>query len=120
MSEFDTNYKEEEILKAARLISKDGEVKIVERLLGGMSNYTYVVKIDGAKYVIRIPGQYGELFVNRQEEKYNLEQVAKTGLVKESLYFNVDTGVKITSYIEGESLNNINVDEEVLEKLLIL
>ncbi len=116
MSELDNNYKDE-ILKAAKLISKDGEVKIIKRLLGGMSNYTYVVIIDGAKYVIRIPGQYGELFVNRKEEKYNLEQVAKIGLVKESLYFNVDTGVKITPYIEGESLNNINVDEEVLRKI---
>ena len=49
MSELDTNYKDE-ILKAAKLISKDGEVKIIKRLLGGMSNYTYVVIIDGAKY----------------------------------------------------------------------
>ena len=36
--------------------------------MGGMSNYTYVVSANHKKYTYRIPGEYGEVFVNRHQE----------------------------------------------------
>ena len=35
------------------------DAKIVMRLEGGMSNYTYVVECQGKKYTYRVPGTIG-------------------------------------------------------------
>ena len=34
------------------------DAKIVTRLEGGMSNYTYVVETRGKRYTYRVPGKY--------------------------------------------------------------
>ena len=34
------------------------DAKIVMRLEGGMSNYTYVVECQGKKYTYRVPGKF--------------------------------------------------------------
>ena len=36
------------------------DAKIVMRLEGGMSNYTYVVECQGKKYTYRVPGKFAE------------------------------------------------------------
>ena len=55
------------ILKAASLALKDPIIEF--RLLGGMSNYTYVVKSEGKLYTVRILGEHADKFVWRHEEK---------------------------------------------------
>ena len=50
---------------AKRTLLKDVEIDF--RLLGGMSNYTYVVKgleNDDSKYTVRIPGAFDTYFVS--------------------------------------------------------
>ena len=78
------------------------KIKIEYRLLGGMSNYTYVISHNDNWYTIRILGEGAEIFVDRKAEEHNLKEATKLGIVNETVYFNVKTGVKISKYIKGE------------------
>ena len=58
------------------LSSIDSTLTIVDRLMGGMSNYTYLVTNGEEKYVFRIPGEGAENFVdNYIEEKKDVIKV---------------------------------------------
>ncbi len=83
-------------------------VEIEHRLLGGMSNYTYVVKMDDELYTYRIPGENAEYFVNREIEKENIKLMEKLNLSNETIYLNTKTGEKIAKYISGVSLHQLN------------
>ncbi|KFZ27552.1 MAG: Choline/ethanolamine kinase [Candidatus Izimaplasma bacterium HR2] len=86
---------------------KKEEIKVVKRLMGGMSNYTYVIEISGKLYTFRIPGKNAEKFVNRTVEKHNIELVEDLGLNNKTVYFEIDSGFKIAEYIEGTPLHEL-------------
>ena len=106
-----SNYSKEKtvettILKAASLALKDPIIEF--RLLGGMSNYTYVVKSEGKLYTVRILGEHADKFVWRHEEKYHLQFFEKLGITSHTIYFDDQTGVKVSEFIEGQILSHIN------------
>lgn len=68
---------------------------------GGMTNHNYLVSIDSVSYIVRVPGNGTEDFINRVEEKENLELSSALGINPELLYFNVNTGLKVTKKIEN-------------------
>lgn len=80
------------------------EVKIIGRLELGMSNYMYLIGINNDKYTFRIPGEYANVFVDRNKEKEGLEVVAPFNLCGETIYFDDINGYKISKYIEGRVL----------------
>ena len=45
------------IVKRVNLLMNATDAKILKRLEGGMSNYTYVVECQGIKYTYRVPGK---------------------------------------------------------------
>lgn len=98
------------IIKDLKLILNAKEVKVENRLLGGMSNYTYVVSVDDILYTYRIPGEGSEHFVNREFEKENIKIVEALGITNETIYLNTLDGKKIGKYIDGTILSTI--DEE--------
>lgn len=87
---------------------KKEEIKVVKRLMGGMSNYTYVVEISSKLYTFRIPGKKADKFVNRTVEKHNIDLVKELELNNKTVYFEVNTGFKIAEYIEGTPLHELD------------
>lgn len=86
------------------------DIKLVDideiEVLGGMTNKNYLVIINNKKYVLRIAGAGTTNIINRYYEKINAKEVSKIGVDKELIYFNEETGVKISEYIEkAETLN---------------
>lgn len=84
------------------------EVEVVQRLMGGMSNYTYILKIDDKKYTFRIPGKKAEKFVDREIEKKNINLVNQLELNNQTLFLDLESGYKIAEYIEGQPLSELN------------
>jgi len=65
----------------ARIPDWQGRDLRVHPLAGGLTNTNYRVEVDGAPFVIRIPGQSTELLsVNRQHEYHNTLAAADTGV----------------------------------------
>ena len=97
-----------EIENKVREVLGAKEVAVDHRLLGGMSNYTYVVIADGARYTFRVPGEYAEYFVDRELEKANLALMEKLGITNETVYLDTESGIKIARYVEGSPLSTLD------------
>ena len=98
---------EEKILELLRKQFKDADIKIIYRLMGGMSNYTYLVSVDGVLYTVRFPGEYSEKFVNRDLEENGISLFEKLGLTNKTVYLNKEEGTKISYYTEGFALSDL-------------
>ncbi len=111
---------ENKILEIIKDAFNTSEFTILNRLMGGRSNYTYVVVVNGEKYTVRIPGKNGNLFVNREHEQSNLQAVNKLKINNTTVYLNLKTGVKISRFIEGDTLFNCDYDKYFQEVADIL
>lgn len=97
------------IVKRINLLMNAEDAKIVKRLEGGMSNYTYVVECQGKEYTYRVPGKYAEKFVNREEEWSNIQKVDSLDLNNETIYVELRTGEKLAAYVDGVIMSNTDV-----------
>ena len=95
-------------------------VEVKNRLMGGMSNYTYVIKVNDKLYTFRIPGKNAEKFVDREVEKHNIELVEQLSLNNKTVYLDVKSGYKIAEYIEGQPLSEVNPLEHLSEAASVL
>jgi len=100
-------------------VNKD-QVEVVERLMGGMSNYTYIIKVDEKLYTFRIPGKNAEKFVDRTIEKANIENTESLGLNNHTVFLDIASGYKIAEYIEGTPLGELNPIEHLEEAAQVL
>ena len=83
--------------------------KIENQLMGGMMNVSYVVSDNaGKKYVLYIPTEQANEMVDRKLEKEHQRIVHALGLTSKNVYFDVDTGIKMHEFIEGQSLDKVN------------
>lgn len=98
------------------LTGKDATV--VSRLMGGMSNRTYIVEMEGKKYTFRIPGKKAETFVDRVDEEKNIKAVDHLGINNNTLLLDLEGGYKLAEYVEGTPLNEL--DELHLEEVATL
>jgi len=87
---------------------KNEDITVVNRLMGGMSNYTYLIEVQGNKYTFRIPGKKAEKFVDRTIEKHHIDLVTKLELNNETILLDLESGYKIAKYIEGQPLSELN------------
>lgn len=100
---------EEYIIARVNALMHTNDATIVQRLEGGMSNYTYVVETRGKKYTYRVPGKFAEKFVDRVEEWDNIQEVNRLGLNNATSYVEVISGEKLAEYVEGTILSDTDI-----------
>ena len=100
---------EEYIVFRVNALLQAHDAKIVMRLEGGMSNYTYVVECQGKKYTYRVPGKFAERFVDRNEEWANIQEVDRLGLNNVTTYVEIRSGEKLAEYVEGTIMSTTDV-----------
>lgn len=86
------------------LHTNDVRLTYIHRFLGGMSNYTYHVVINECDYVIRIANKDGAAFVNYASEKLHLFLLEPFNFTSKTLYYDTDSGIKISAYLNGTNL----------------
>ena len=69
--------------------------------LGGITNVNFKVEIGSQKFVLRLPGKNPDTSLNREAEKNNQLVAVEAGLTLPFLYFDVDSGVKISEFKEN-------------------
>lgn len=80
---------------------------------GGMTNKNYKVDIDGQAYILRVAGAGTKSMISRINEKSNSIIAGILGLNTEILYFNEETGTKVSKLIESaETLNPTTAKKE--------
>lgn len=79
----------------------------------GLTNDNYVVTLEGSKYVVRIPKpQNSHLFDYHLEEEI-IHKIENLNLDVPTLYYDNQTGIKISPYIEGAVQFSIDRYKEV-------
>ncbi len=78
-------------------IPSDGVLSI--EAAGGMTNRNYKVKTKESRYILRIPGRCTETMISRTNEKVNGKFGYLLGLNVDTVYFDEQSGVKISIYI---------------------
>ncbi|MDR1088874.1 MAG: NTP transferase domain-containing protein [Coriobacteriales bacterium] len=74
------------------------EIVGISPMSEGMTNRSFVFEVAGERYVYRQPGAGTERLVNRNTEKRSYELMAPLDLTDEILYFDGESGVKITRF----------------------
>ena len=94
--------------------------------IGGMTNNNYKIEIDNKYYVLRVPGKGTEDMISREDEIKNAIYADEIGINCRVVYFNKESGVKISKFIENaqtlspestKSQNNMIMVCEILKKL---
>lgn len=85
-----------------RLIFNDEHIIFDKsRFAGGLTNYNYIMNINGTEYVIRQPGGMTNLMIDRKIEKVNNAIASELGLNSECFYFDELTGIKVSVYLNN-------------------
>ena len=84
----------------------------VSPIPGGITNRNLRVDVDGASFVVRVPGADTELLgIDRQAERRAAEMAAAAGVGPEVVAYLPDRQVLVTRFIEGQSIS-----EEAMRK----
>lgn len=92
--------------EALRIISEElrcgsEDIVDIEVLKKGMTNRSFLFRVFGEKYIMRIPGEGTDQLINRAEEALVYRAIAGRSLCDDPIYINPKNGYKITKYIEG-------------------
>ncbi len=93
----------------------DGDHTVVFQLEGGMTNKSYLVESRNSEYIYYIPTEFAQKTINRNNEMRTSLAAFNSGLTTMSIYSDPLSGVKINTYLPGESLNHI--DEFDIDKV---
>ena len=77
------------------------DITDIEVLKKGMTNRSFSFITDGAKYIMRIPGEGTDQLINRKNEADVYMTIKGLGLCDDPVYLNPENGYKITKYLEG-------------------
>ena len=90
--------------------------------LGGLTNKNYKVTTENYTFVLRIPGNGTSDLINRKHEKKNCTFANKLGLDSDIVYFNSESGVKVSKYINNSQELSPSICKEpfIMEKVASL
>ena len=95
------------------------DAKVESELVGGMMNEAYIVSNKEGRFVYYISTAQANEMVDRNLEKETQNIAYELGITSENVYFDLEKGIKINRYIEGNSLNKIeDFDYQKVAELL--
>ncbi len=69
--------------------------------LGGLTNLVYRLEVGAERYVLRIPGEGTEDYIDRKVEGHNARVAADAGVSAEVLFFDDSDGLMLARHLDG-------------------
>jgi thiamine kinase-like enzyme len=76
-----------------------------EELTSGLTNQNFVVTVDDRRYVVRIPGQGSDIFINRDVELHNTLSVSEVGVGAHVYHAFESDYVIISEFLSGDTMS---------------
>ena len=119
---FDPRYQNHSDNAAMRLVAEvfkvpESHIKDIRCLKAGMTNKSFLFKVEDRHCICRIPGPGTGLLINRKQEKTVYDAIAPLKITEHVLYMNEKTGYKIADYYEG-ARNADSADWSDMEKCM--
>lgn len=93
---------EDLVQEKLRSVFKDDSIIFDKsRFAGGLTNYNYIIDVNGIEYVVRIPGAMTNEMIDRKIEGVNNSIASEFGVNSECVYFDEVSGIKISLYIKN-------------------
>ena len=104
LRQFDNDYighTHSEIIRNIKLVFRCDEEAIIDfrNVNEGLTNTSFIFKIDGVDYIYRHPGDGTESIINRRNEKCSLIKAKEFGIDPTYIYMDVNEGWKISKFI---------------------
>ena len=104
LRQFDLGYASHarsDILRNIKLVFRCDEEDIVEfrTVSEGLTNTSFVFRVDGVDYIYRHPGDGTESIINRRNEKTSLIKAKEIGIDPTYIYMDVIEGWKISTFV---------------------
>ena len=102
---FDPRYREDsgnpELEKIAQVFQvRQSEITDLQEQKLGLTNRSFLFRVRGGRYVFRLPGAGSSAFISRQNEYLVYEALKARDITDRIVYFDPDSGIKITVYEE--------------------
>ena len=85
-----------------------------------MTNKSFLFSVNGEKFICRIPGKGTEVLINRKTEYDSYQAIKELDICDEIIYFDADTGYKITKYYEGCQKPDFSNDADTLRCMKVI
>lgn len=80
--------------------------RITTERLGGLTNLNYRIDTPEGSYVMRIPGEGTEKYIDRAVEEHNARVADRAGVNAEVTFFDVNDGLMVTRFVDsGETMS---------------
>lgn len=122
LREFDEKYNHSSDNFAMSLISsifniQESKITDIRCLKSGMTNNSFLFKIENKSYICRIPGTGTDLLINRSNEYDSYMAVKTLNITENIIYFNRENGYKISEFYENSRNSNPH-DMDDMEKCM--
>lgn len=84
------------------------------------NNENFVVMIEDKSYLYRVPGTGSDLFCDRKKEYEAYQLLRPYEITDELIYFERDTGVKVSAYYEDSHIPDAENGQELEQSMQIL
>lgn len=106
LRKFDQNYitkTNSKIIENIKSVFDCGDEDIVDfrRINIGMTNTSFIFKINGIDYIYRHPGDGTEKIIVRSNERTSLEKAKEADIDPTYIYMNVEEGWKISKFVKS-------------------
>ena len=87
------------------------------KINNGLTNNAYLLLLHNKKYIVRLPGMSTNLLIDRKNEKNNYDKLKNFNFTDKLVFFDENSGLKISEYFENSVEIDINNDEELIKSL---
>jgi CTP:phosphocholine cytidylyltransferase-like protein/thiamine kinase-like enzyme len=103
LRQFDPSYNNASNSKIMQVIAQcfdisEEEIGGIEPLKKGMTNQSFIFTYKHEKYIMRIPGEGTHMIIDRARESAVYQAIAHLGISDDVVYFDPQSGYKITRY----------------------
>ncbi|MBM7710322.1 phosphotransferase [Enterococcus lemanii] len=91
-------------LIAKELSVETKEIVEIQVLKKGMTNRSFLFRVNEKRYIMRIPGEGTDELINRQQEAQVYNVLANHRISDDIVYISPEKGYKITEYLENSNV----------------
>lgn len=122
LRKFDTQYifnTNSKIIGNIKSVFHCGDEDIIDfrKVNEGMTNTSFIFKIDGVDYIYRHPGDGTDKIISRKHERTSLEKAREIDIDPTYIYMNIEEGWKVSRFIKSfrePDYNNFEDSKKVL------
>ena len=98
---------------ATALRCRENEITNISVLKKGMTNRSFLFSVKGSKFIMRIPGEGTDQLINRKQEAEVFRTISGLGLCDDPVYINPDNGYKITKFLDGIRVCDVESEDDL-------